>query len=266
MLALNSTKNAATLLLANLTTLTWLRNFSASDTNPSSRYSSAEANLGTGLALVVDPDAVENSAVPVVNDLAAEGALTVDETGVTELDSSDPAEQPADDEKVVTAVITEPVSLDCVELGPFSNEDLASMAAVRLRDIGFQPTLRESGGQIRSGFWVYLPPYQTRQDAEQAVTDLREQGVTDLFVVTGSEQLNAVSLGLYSYDNLADQRAAAIGKIGYTPRIVEHFRDATVFWIEYRENADNPLTPEDVGVFANAYELPEKKEIVCGSG
>ena len=257
---------ALVLLLANLITLTWMRSFSSGNVNPLSRFSSAEADLGADLTLAVDPRAVENSAVPIVDDPAIDGVATVDHTGATEPDLSVPVEQPADDENIVAVVVTEPASLDCVELGPFSNEDLASMAAVRLRDIGYQPTLRESGGQIRSGYWVYLPPYQNRQDAKQAVADLRGQGVTDLFVVAGSEQLNAVSLGLYSNGNLADQRAASIGKIGYTPRIVEHFRDATVFWIEYQENAANPLTPQDVGVFANAFELPEKKEIVCGSG
>ncbi len=256
-------------LLANLATMTWVRNFSphAIDQAPFGRFS--EVDLGVGLELVINRDVVDATEAITGPDVPPQDMQTEAVAGYeTEAERLlEPITQVAENTSPVNVVATIDQQVrECVELGPFSNEDLASVAAVRLRDIGYSPTLRESGGQIRSGFWVYLPPYSNRQDAERAVADLRQKGTTDLFVVTGSQQLNAVSLGLFNNSDHADQRAAVIGRLGYTPRIAERFRDATVFWIEYRENPDNPLTPEDVGVFANALELPEQHVIVCGSG
>lgn len=151
----------------------------------------------------------------------------------------------------------------CATLGPFETPGMAEVAMGRLAELGLGPVMRESGGQIRSGFWVYLPPFESRNAAKEVETELRARGVRDMFIVTESEQRNAISLGLYSTPERADQRAAEIGRLGFTPRVAERFRDATVYWVDFRERADQPLEPEAIGVMGAGDTLPEKREIDC---
>ena len=131
--------------------------------------------------------------------------------------------------------------LICVTLGPFSSNDAAINAASLLRASGVVIEVREEPGQLRSGFWVHLPPYPTREAAEAVAADLGQKGAGDLFIVAAAEQRHAISLGLFTTPERADQRAAEIGKLGYRPRIAERFRDGAVFFLEYREPAELAL-------------------------
>lgn len=158
-------------------------------------------------------------------------------------------------------------SMICATLGPFEERDIAGLARERLDEVGFRSVLRESGGQIRSGFWVYLPPFPSREAAEAIEDELRAKGVHDLFIVNGagdrSEQQNAISLGLFSTPERADQRAAEIGRLGYSPRVAERFRDATVYWVDFRQPPGETLEPEALGVMGAGATLPEKRNIPC---
>lgn len=166
-----------------------------------------------------------------------------------------PAEQRAALEKRQASPVVEPVTvpttlplpatgLVCVTLGPFGSNDAAIKAAGLLRASGVVIEVREEPGQLRSGYWVHLPPFPTREAAEAVAADLGQKGAGDLFIVAAAEQRHAISLGLFSAAERADQRAAEIGKLGYRPRIAERFRDGAVFYLEYREPADMAL---DVG-------------------
>ncbi len=195
---------------------------------------------------------------------------------IGEMDSAAPAvaAEPAGSSPPPVADVPSPVPEDiessppsCATLGPFEEREVAEIALVRLDELGFRPALRESGGQIRSGFWVYLPPFPSRDAAETVEDALREKGVTDLFIVngsvSGSEQQNAISLGLFSTPERADQRAAEIGRLGFAPRVAERFRDATVYWVDFVQPPGKALEPEALGVMAAGVTLPEKREIPC---
>lgn len=170
------------------------------------------------------------------------------------------AEEPAE-ENIPTMPLT------CATLGPFEERDVAQIALVRLDELGFAASVRESGGQIRSGFWVYLPPFPSRDAAETVRDELRAKGVHDLFIVngsvSGSEQQNAISLGLFSTPERADQRAAEIGRLGFAPRVAERFRDATVYWVDFVQSRGKTLEPEALGVMGAGVTLPEKRNIPC---
>lgn len=139
---------------------------------------------------------------------------------------------------------TPTTGLVCVTLGPFGSNEAAIKAAGLLRASGVVIEVREEPGQLRSGFWVHLPPFPTREAAEAVAAELVQKGAGDLFIVAAAEQRHAISLGLFSAAERADQRAAEIGKLGYRPRIAERFRDGAVFFLEYREPAEMAL---DVG-------------------
>lgn len=182
----------------------------------------------------------------------------------------------AEDAPAIQSVLGQPAAADestvadssringqvCATLGPFYAPDQAAAGAAQLHDLGFEPTLRQSGGQLRSGFWVYLPPFTSREDAKIVAARLREQGIEDMFIVSDAENRNAISLGLYSTAERADRRAAFMGKLGYTPRIAERFRDATLYWLDYREPVGEPMNVSALGVLA-VEPAPTRKTVPC---
>jgi hypothetical protein len=133
----------------------------------------------------------------------------------------------------------------CVSVGPIDDQAVAGPLADKLRSTGIVVEIREESGQLRSGYWVHLPPFPSREAAEKVASDLRQRGAGELFIVTASEQRHAISLGLFSTPERADQRAAEVGELGFRPRIAERFREGAVFWLEYREPAEMAfdLTP-----------------------
>ena len=134
-----------------------------------------------------------------------------------------------------------PGALLCVSVGPFGSKDAAVAAAGALQASGVVIEVREEAGQLRSGYWVHLPPFPSREAAEAVAADLQARGAGELFIVAAAEQRHAISLGLFSTAERADQRAAEVGKLGYRPRIAERFRDGPLYWLEYREPAELAL-------------------------
>lgn len=248
------------LILVNLGVVAWFHWLApAEDGLPATRL---PADPGQPLFLVGE-DATLRDALPAPAEddgaiLAEEASEATAESG--ESVTADVTEEPAD-------AATEPdaasLTAACSSLGPFDDESLAQTVVGRLLERGYLPELRSTGGQIRSGYWVYLPPFSDRDTAKATEGRLRERGVKDLFIVSGDENRNAISLGLFSTAERADQRAAEIGRLGFNPRVAERFRDATVYWVDFREKPGAELQPETIGVLDAADLVPEKKPIPC---
>jgi hypothetical protein len=155
------------------------------------------------------------------------------------VDASDVLPGPQSAEIPTTAEVALPPV--CATLGPFGSRSVALAVQRRLEDRSIGAELREEAGQLRSGFWVYLPPLPTRQAAEEMMAELKRREIGDLFIVTAADQRHAISLGLFSTPERADQRAAEIGKLGYRPRVAERFRDAAVYWLDFAEPGGVPV-------------------------
>jgi hypothetical protein len=101
-------------------------------------------------------------------------------------------------------------------------------------------------------WWVRIPPFSSRQRAEQRMRELKELGITDLFVVRepGPNQ-HAISLGLFRTESsarqhladLASKRVRDAGVIPRNPaiqRLEVRGNDATVTPASERIGADRP--------------------------
>lgn len=247
------------LLLANLGLFAW-QQWYAPGAGARATQGQRDTRLGAGLQLVGESarssgqepagDEPEMAAPPAASAFIAEPSQSGEDGGETDAEES----AAAPSARLVDA---------CATVGPFEQLEMAQVARERLKTLGSPASVREIGGQIRSGFWVYLPPYSSRHEAKRVEDELRGKNVSDLFIVTGSDRRNAISLGLFSTPERADQRAAEIGRLGYTPRVAERFRDATVYWVDFREQQDDPLEPESIGVMGTGDTLPEKRTIPC---
>ncbi len=122
----------------------------------------------------------------------------------------------------------------CVSYGPFPSIEALQTGATRLRKPGISVTERLVPGKVRLGYWVYLPPFVSQHQAEEAAGLLRRRGVKDLYVVTDAANRNAISLGVFTVRSGALDRLRKIRRLGYHALLAERFRDAPRYWLDVR--------------------------------
>ncbi|HET9113542.1 MAG TPA: hypothetical protein VFN66_06700 [Burkholderiales bacterium] len=72
----------------------------------------------------------------------------------------------------------------------------------------------------RSGpYWVYFPPLPTKLAADEKLAALEALGLKDIAVVRTGTWKNAISMGLYSKEPIAEARVAAVANKGVTAKI-----------------------------------------------
>jgi sporulation related protein len=127
-----------------------------------------------------------------------------------------------------TAVAAAPAPRACLEWGSFNSADL-SRAQAELAKLRIEDRLSVKEVEEPSGFWVYVPPSETRQETNKKVAELRIKGITDLFVIqdANSRWKNAISLGMFHTEDAAEKHLAELTRKGVKNAIAGP-RDSTV--------------------------------------
>jgi hypothetical protein len=125
----------------------------------------------------------------------------------------------------------------CVTYGPFPSEDTLHAAEAILKPTGLQYNEHTVPGRAQLGYWVYLPPFGSRREADAAAAMLKRRGVGDLYVVTDEANRNAISLGVFNQHDGAVERQKAMRKLGFKALMAERFRDEPHYWLDARGSA-----------------------------
>jgi len=121
----------------------------------------------------------------------------------------------------------------CMSVGPFGDITNAARAAGILTSKGFAPQQRAEEAGTSAGYWVYVGGLKDDVEADKVRVSLEKSGVKDALVVPPSgEAGRRVSLGLFSDRAHADQRAAAVKRMGYKAEVAEHKLPQVVYWID----------------------------------
>jgi len=103
----------------------------------------------------------------------------------------------------------------CFTLGPFMNNEDVTDATQKLMLSGrpFEKRVSEKKEQI--GYWVYLPPFETREAAVQKAEEFKLLGDKQFYVIKApTEYLNAISLGVFSGKENAKRRYRKMKNLG----------------------------------------------------
>lgn len=123
----------------------------------------------------------------------------------------------------------------CLEWGQFSGDAL-KRAAQALETLQLGEALAQRKAEKSGGFWVYVTPRKTLQEAQKKADELKQFGVQDSYIVREpSAMQHAISLGIFSTAEAAakylDQlRARGVRSAVSGPRTQEI--DATIFQIK----------------------------------
>lgn len=91
----------------------------------------------------------------------------------------------------------------CLEWGEFSGTD-SVRAAAALTTLKLTDKLTQRQTEYAIGYWVYLPPAQTRAEMDKNIAELKTHNVKDYFTVQDAGQWkNAISLGVFKTDKAA---------------------------------------------------------------
>lgn len=121
----------------------------------------------------------------------------------------------------------------CMSVGPFGDIQNAAKAAGILASKGFAPQQRAEESGTSAGFWVYVGGLKDDVEADKVRVRLEKSGIKDALVMPpGAEPGKRVSLGLFSDRAHADQRAAAVKRLGYKAEVAEHKLPQVVYWID----------------------------------
>lgn len=169
--------------------------------------------------------------------------------------ASAPAPAPATPE--IPMPVTTNVPQVCVSYGPFPSTKAEHTGLARLQEAGASVVQRTVPGKVRLGYWVYLPPFGSRREADAAAKLLKVRGVKDIYVVTDEANRNAISLGVFSdrFGALAHQKK--IRDMGYRPLLTERFRDVPRYWLD-AQGAENQLPA------ANAFSDLDEGDVIIG--
>lgn len=178
---------------------------------------------------------------PAVSDTATDATLSVLDTG--------PAKGARDQAAVLAGAAGS--NAVCFSAGPFTAADEAAAAVETLEGLGLQVVQRRREEEFKVGKWVYLPPFDSREAAQETVAQLREQGISDVYVVASEDWRNAVALGLYSGDEGVRRRLEQLAALDVEASVRDRLRNRELFevlaWTE---------DPDTVGALERGGNVP----------
>lgn len=151
--------------------------------------------------------------------------------------------------------------LACYEWGTFSRARLASARSIvnrfALDAVVIQQTAAES-----TRYWVYVPPLRNAAAAQARAEELRQLGISELYVVQDEQFRNAISLGVFKDEQLATKLLEELKSKGVVSaakgvRNQENGRASL-----YISNMSSTLVPE-LEKLQPEYPGSELKQVTC---
>lgn len=180
--------------------------------------------------------------------------LLMGETNVEKLRVRDPVSKPAVTEVVeapTESPLRSPTSSviavqNCYSIGPLKEDTQVAAIRTWLVAMGGDPVLRVDERSELDRYWVYFPPYTTREEAVQIVERMRSQGIEDVIAVSSGDMENAISLGVFSQRSSLERRLQELRALGYEPSIMPRYSSEKAFWLDVRFEQGEKLTQSEV--------------------
>lgn len=121
----------------------------------------------------------------------------------------------------------------CSRIGPFKDDAAAAPVRDYLVERGGQVISEERTTQTRIGYWVLVPPQASRAAAREVAAQLKAQGL-EYWIIPNGELRNAISLGLFSGQDNADDFAEQMRGKGFDAEVRDKTRDSSQVWLDYQ--------------------------------
>ena len=161
----------------------------------------------------------------------------------TELSNQEDGEQVALDQlnetegNIQIEAVVKPVLLMqpkpiCYKLGPIVDLVTVEGLSGHLTQLGLDTVIQKQSIKKTRGYWVMYPPLESYPLAKQKLQELKEAGISDLWLFPKGEHKNAISLGLYSQLSNAEAAYKAALKKGLATEILARHVEIDQYWVE----------------------------------
>ena len=107
----------------------------------------------------------------------------------------------------------------CARAGGFPNRRAVADAALWLQSFGAEVIeVRREEHRNAVSYQVYLPPFESRQEAVARLREIRNRGVRDVAVIPNGDLANGISFGIYREPENMNRRVAALDRLGFSVR------------------------------------------------
>jgi len=151
--------------------------------------------------------------------------------------------------------------IECYTVGPLQNEDDISALSAWFSAQGSLATLRSDERREVVSTWVFLPPLESRQAANDRMQEMQAANIDDIYVIPRGDMANAVSLGLFSQKDSLERRIVQLEERGFTPSVLPRYRTVTASWFDVATSAAEPIT---VGVLDQIFPDLVIRQVACG--
>ncbi|HEY7986260.1 MAG TPA: SPOR domain-containing protein [Methylophilaceae bacterium] len=103
----------------------------------------------------------------------------------------------------------------CYEWGSFNTADSARARAA-LKKLSLQTTAKAVPKQESTRYWVYIPAQKSIQDAQAKNDEIKAMGVNDTVILQDAQWHNAISLGMFKDETLANKFIDKLHAMGIT--------------------------------------------------
>lgn len=118
---------------------------------------------------------------------------------------------------------------ECVRLGPFKQRTAAMDLISELYELGHDASLQVEVEQKENGFWVLIPAGS--EDPDFVVANLELAGIQDTWRFTKGQLNGAVSLGLYSDREQAQERLLTLADKGFDAEVRPRSVEISTYWV-----------------------------------
>jgi len=119
------------------------------------------------------------------------------------VDQQEPVETPAvaEDTSIPTLYLFSELAQDqdllsgnrqCFSLGPFHSTEDMDEVRTQLQAVSANISERQTQAYVEKGYWVFLPPYASLLEANQALLSLQALGLKDIAVMYSGDWKNSI--------------------------------------------------------------------------
>lgn len=118
-------------------------------------------------------------------------------------------------------IVRPTVPAACLEWGGIAEPDIARAEAA-LAALGLPAGAMRRVDVDATGYWVHIPPLKTKADLDKKLGEVKALGVTDFSAIQDPTLgVNAISLGIFSTEEAAQNRLAALKGKGVRSAVME---------------------------------------------
>ncbi len=190
----------------------------------------AEANEDTQQT---NTEVAENSESPQLTEASADpNAIIKSKEQLTALDSDKPdSDNIATDEKAVEA--KSETTSRCGTIGPLKDRQVATKVLEDLQKSQLEAKIEQSVEKKQIGYWVVIPPLADGSQAQAKIDQLTKVGLKDIWHFRGGGLKNAISLGMFSKKENAENFSREVLAKGFKTEMQPRYLNKKNYLVKF---------------------------------